>query len=191
LQPESARPLRADARRNAETLLAAARAAFAEHGAAASLDDIARRAGLGIGTLYRHFPTRQALLEEVFRDRLDTLRARAEELLDATSPSAALLAWLRTLVEHATTYRGLAASVMISMLDERTELFASCQAMRAAGLALLTRAQQAGEVRPDVGPSELLLLVYGVAWATEQVPGGAGQTDRLLALLMDGLRQPG
>jgi AcrR family transcriptional regulator len=183
--------MRADARRNYETLLTAANAAFEEHGAEASLDDIARRAGVGIGTLYRHFPSRQSLLEHVVRDRLDALRAQAEDLLRLPSPSAALAAWLRTLAAQATTFRGLAASVMITMLDERTDLFASCQAMRAAGLALLTRAQDAGEVRPDVSSSELLLLVYGVAWATEQVPRGAEQTDRLLSLLMDGLRQPG
>jgi AcrR family transcriptional regulator len=182
--------MRADARRNYRTLLAAAKAAFEEHGTDASLDDIARRAGVGIGTLYRHFPTRQSLLEDVVRDRLDTLRAHAGDLLDSASPGAALTSWLRTLVEHASTYRGLSASVMITMLDERTDLFASCRAMRAAGRALLTRAQEAGDIRPDVDPSELLLLVYGLAWATEQVPRGAEQTDRLLSLLVDGLRQP-
>jgi AcrR family transcriptional regulator len=182
--------MRSDARRNYGILLAAAKAAFEEHGPGASLDDIARRAGVGIGTLYRHFPTRQSLLEEVVRDRLDALRARADGLLDSPSAGFALSSWLQTLVEHAATYRGLSASVMITMLDEGTPLFASCRAMRAAGLALLTRAQEAGEVRPDVGYSELLLLVYGLAWATEQVPDGAGQTDRLLSLLMDGLRPP-
>src|SRR6266487_4025102 len=94
------RPMRADARRNYQALLSAANAAFIEQGADdASLEEIARRAGVGIGTLYRHFPTRQALLEAVYRDQVDALRARADELLGSLPPDAALVAWLRALVE--------------------------------------------------------------------------------------------
>jgi len=178
------RPQRADARRNDAQLLDAARAAFAEHGADASLDDIARRAGVGIGTLYRHFPTRQALLEAVFGDRVEALCAEARDLLGAPSPGAALATWLRAVVGHITLYRGLAAA-LAPILDKEAEPASSWHgAIRAAGAALLARAQQSGVVRPDVGVADLLKLANAIAVATEQTPEGA---DRLLSLVMDGL----
>jgi AcrR family transcriptional regulator len=93
--------MRADARRNHERLLAEARAAFAAHGTDASLEDVARRAGVGIGTLYRHFPTRHALLSAVFEDAVSDLLARSRELLDAPEPCTALVTWLREIVSHA------------------------------------------------------------------------------------------
>src|SRR6266702_7031907 len=104
--PEGA--MRADARRNRQRLIEAALAAFAEHGADdASLDEIARRAGVGIGTLYRHFPTRQALLEAVYRSQVEALRGRAEELLVSAPPGEALVTWLRATVEFGSTKRSL------------------------------------------------------------------------------------
>src|SRR6266702_4679594 len=105
------RPMRADARRNYQALLSAANAAFIEQGADdASLEEIARRAGVGIGTLYRHFPTRQALLEAVYRDQVEVMSARAEELLADAPPGEALVAWLRALVDFGRTKRMLTRS---------------------------------------------------------------------------------
>ncbi|MFE2870582.1 TetR/AcrR family transcriptional regulator [Embleya sp. NPDC059259] len=162
------RPMRADARRNYERLLAEARLLFAEHGVDASLEDLARRAGVGIGTLYRHFPTRDALVEAVVRDRFDKLAARARALRDGPAARDALATWLRLLIEGAGTFRGMSATLLNTLADENSELYASCHAMRAAGAELLTRAQAAGEVRPDVDTDELFTLAHGIAWAHEQ-----------------------
>src|SRR5215831_17923693 len=116
------RPMRADAQRNYARLLDAASAAFVEHGADdVSLEEIARRAGVGIGTLYRHFPTRQALLEAVYRDQVELLRARAEELLNDGSPGDAFAAWLRALAAFSATKRSL-SSAMLATLGKDSEL---------------------------------------------------------------------
>ncbi|WP_395103683.1 TetR/AcrR family transcriptional regulator [Actinomadura sp. SCN-SB] len=176
--------MRADARRNHERLVAEARAAFAEHGTEASLEDIARRAGVGIGTLYRHFPSRDALLEALLRERFDTLAAQARE---APATRDALLSWTRTLTESSTAYRGLVTAFLTTLRDESSALYASCKAMNAAASDLLARTQKAGEIRPDLEPSEFLTLTYGIAWADEQV-AAPPRRDRLLALLFDGLR---
>src|SRR5581483_10532344 len=110
--PSPARPLRSDARHNYARLLSAAAAAFAEHGPDAPLDEIARRAGVGIGTLYRHFPTRQALLEAVFLDSIEALGAEAVALRDAADPGDALATWLRAVLVHNLTQRGLKEALM-------------------------------------------------------------------------------
>jgi AcrR family transcriptional regulator len=178
--------LRADARRNYDLLLAAASSAFAEHGTDASLRDIARQAGVGIGTLYRHFATREALLEALLRDQFDNLREKAESLLAERSPSAALLAWLHALAGSSATYRGVPESVMGALNDEESELHASCVAMRAAGGHLLARAQQAGEARQDVTANELLAVTAGVAWASQQSSTQPAMVDRLLLIAMHG-----
>jgi AcrR family transcriptional regulator len=182
------RPLRADARRNHQRLLDAARTAFAEHGADASLDDIARRAGVGAGTLYRHFPTRQALLEAVYRDEVEAVCAKAYELLDAVAPDEALVAWLRAMVDFSATKRGLAPALAATLGEHRPELFAATkQAMVAAGTALLEAAADAGAVRPGIDVKDLLRLVHAIGAATEAAPEDA---DRLLSLAVNGLRQP-
>lgn len=184
----SQRRARSDARRNRGVLLAAATSVFAEQGAGAALEEVARRAGVGIGTLYRHFPTRQALLEEAMRDGLDQLTRRAEELEAAPGAGRALTEWLRSLVTQTTAFQGLGASVMVTMLTEGTDLYSACHAMRDAAARLLRRAQEAGEVRDDVELTELLLLAHGVGWATGHVRDGSERTDRLLAFLFEGLR---
>ena len=179
--------MRADARRNYERLLAAATAAFAEHGPDASLDDIARRAGVGIGTLYRHFPTRQALLEAVYREQIEALSAEAEDLLDEASPGRALATWLRSVLAHNVTHRGLKEAVMNG---EGSELVSSSKArMRAAGAALLARAQQAGAIRDDLDIGDLLRLVYGIALANEKGPESPALANRCLLIMIDGLRR--
>ena len=179
---------RADARRNSDRLLDAARAVFAEHGPEASLEEIARRAEVGIGTLYRHYPTRQALLVAVFRDDVESARARAEELLQSDAPLDALTTWLHDQLEKAGACRGLGASVMITMLDEQPDLPSPCEAMREGGAALLARAHEAGTVRADADIDDLLRLVNAIALATEDAPDGAAQAERMFALLMNGVR---
>jgi AcrR family transcriptional regulator len=182
-------PMRADARRNRERLLAAATAAFAEHGADAPLEDIARSAGVGIGTLYRHFPTRLALQEGVFRSQVETVCARGSELAAAPAPGEAFAAWLRVLGGFLATKRGL-SHALISTLGKDSELLSSCgQAMRATAGQLLTRAQQSGAVRGDLTPADVMRLVHGIAVSTENAPGEA---DRMLSLMLDGMRaRPG
>ena len=138
--------LRADARRNRERILAAAGTSFAEHGAGASLEQIARRAGVGSATLHRHFPSRQTLLEAVFRERVATLCAAAAELQETTDPGPALITWLQAVGAHAVSNRGLAASLMSGARDSDPTLGATCHALIIeAGDALLVRARRAGQ----------------------------------------------
>jgi AcrR family transcriptional regulator len=180
--------MRADARRNRERLLIAARSAFAEQGADAPLEDIAKRAGVGIGTLYRHFPTRLALQEAVFRDQVEVVCAGAEELRDSHEPGEALALWVRSLTGYIATKRGLSSALM-KALGKDSELVSSCSAqMKAAGSGLLADAQQAGVMRKEVDIADLLRLVHAVVLATEQAPADDGQRDRLLSVVLDGLR---
>jgi AcrR family transcriptional regulator len=183
------RPLRADARRNYERLLTAAAAAFAEHGADdTSLEEIARRAGVGIGTLYRHFPTRQVLLEAVYRDQVDAVRARAQELLASEAPGEALADWLRVLVAFSSTKRSL-TSALLASFGKDSELLSSCSAVICgAAETLLARAQEAGVVRADADARDLIRLVHAVNIAAGSGPADPGQSDRLLGLILDGLR---
>jgi AcrR family transcriptional regulator len=192
--PAGVRPMRADARRNHERLLTAARLAFAAHGTTASLEDIARRADVGIGTLYRHFPNRQALLGAVFEDAVQELLARAREQLDAPQPCTALVIWLRDIITRASEYRGLAKALMtVSYADSRIEEDASdlarcCAPIREAGTALLTRAQRAHAVRDDVSIGDLLQLTHAIALAAEETPDDPELADRLLTLTLRGLK---
>jgi AcrR family transcriptional regulator len=181
--------LRADARRNRDRLIAVAREAFAERGADASLDDIARRAGVGPGTLYRHFPTRMALMEAVYRDGVEALCAEAYDRLASPSPGDALAEWLRSFLAYVATKRGLAKALTAVAGDEKPPFFAACHDMVGeAGAALLARAQESGAIRPDVQVWDLLKLVSGIAMTSEQAPDCALMGDRLLALVMDGVR---
>ncbi|TDD19203.1 TetR family transcriptional regulator [Nonomuraea diastatica] len=182
--------MRADARRNRDRLLAEARTAFLDHGTDASLEDVAARAGVGVGTLYRHFPTREALLAELLRERFDALAAGARQLAGHPSPREALIIWTLDFVRTTTVYRGLTAAVTATLHDPASALHASCEAMRGAATALLTRAQEAGEVRADVAPLEFLALVAGASWAREQMPGAGVRGDRLFLLLFEGLERP-
>jgi AcrR family transcriptional regulator len=180
------RRMRADARRNYERLLAEAEIAFRERGTEASLEEIARRAGVSIGTLYGHFPTRQALLEAMLHERIDRLAATAEELLTHPSPGEALARWARATVAHMSPYRGLATSLLSGLKDENSALYRACQQMTAAGERLLDRARTAGLVRAEAGAADMFALINAAAWVREQVPDEQG--DRLLAFMLDGLR---
>src|SRR4051812_19473568 len=149
------RPKRADGRRNYDAILAAARKAFEADGAAASLEDIASQAGVAIGTLYRHFPTRASLVEATTRDGLADLVHRAERLTAAADPLDALVEWMRQAVRHFSTFRGLVGILTQSMYDEGTPSHTMCSDMHAGGAGLLRTAQAAGRVRPDLTPDEL------------------------------------
>ena len=185
----AAKGMRADALRNYQKLLAAAAEAFAEHGADdVSLEQIAKRAGVGIGTLYRHFPTRQALLEAVYRDQVEALRARAEELIATKPPAEALATWLRDLVDFGKTKRKL-TTALLTTHNKDSELMSSGSAMvRGAAADVLARAQRAGVVRADANPADLMRLVHAISMTTEWAGGDSEQTDRILALVLDGLR---
>ncbi|MFD9426778.1 TetR/AcrR family transcriptional regulator [Streptomyces sp. NPDC060054] len=182
------RPMRADARRNHDRLLGEARTSFAEHGTDASLEDIARRAGVGIGTLYRHFPNRHALMNAVFQEALSALLERSRELAGAEQPCRALVEWLGAIVTHAGEYRGLAQALMSASRDETSALAQCHTPLREAGAGLLSRAQESGAVRADVSIGDLLQLTNAIALAAEQTPDDPALADRLLLLTLQGLK---
>jgi AcrR family transcriptional regulator len=182
------KPRRADARRNYERLLAAADAEFTERGANASLEDIAKRAGVGIGTLYRHFPTRDDLIARVLEESTQAIVARGRALLDKRDPAAQLLRWLHDLVAFVTTYRDLTAAIANSIVAETgTRLCSGCEAITETGAALLARAQDAGQIRGDAEIKEVILSAHAAAWIAEQTKDPSA-VDRLLGILFDGLR---
>ncbi|GAB2618760.1 TetR family transcriptional regulator [Paractinoplanes abujensis] len=175
------RPQRADARRNFDALLAAARDAFAEHGTEASLEDIARRAGVGIGTLYRNFPKRQDLFEAVYVDEIDQLGQVAAAVAELP-PWQALTTWFEQFVSYAATKRAV-----IEALNRESEMFKSCRAaMYEAGEPLFLRAQAAGEVREDASFDDTLRMISGL---TSGAFVDAAQRDRVIGFALSGLRK--
>jgi AcrR family transcriptional regulator len=186
LAPEvfSRRPKRADARRNYEALVAAARDAFAEDGTSASLEDIARRAQVGIGTLYRHFPTRQDLFESVYVNEVESLCHSAADLSELP-PWEALVSWLQRFVSYAATKRAIAEQLIASVGKDST-IFSTCRAeIYAIGEPLLKRAQDAGVARPDLAFDDVVRLISGITMAQFTEPA---QRERLLNVAFDGLR---
>lgn len=184
----SVRRMRADAQRNYDRLMAAARQVFEEHGAAAALEDIARRADVSIATLYRHFPTRQDLLEAVFLRIADTLRDQALELLESPDPFQGFVQWLRLHLESGAAGRGLAASVMTAKLQDGTAVNTSCNEMKAAGEQLLARAQTADSARAGIDLGDLLLVIHGIVLINQQLPTSQDRPERMLNVVVDGLR---
>ncbi|WP_214404841.1 TetR/AcrR family transcriptional regulator [Pseudonocardia lacus] len=190
LAGNGSRPRRADARRNYERLLEQARAAFTESGVDASLDEIARRAGVASGTLYRHFPTRLDLVEAVLAERIGELVDLGRGLLDADDAFVAVSTWLRAALAHALTYRGLAAATMSAALDGggggaaaawHAELFE-------VGSALLVRARHAGVIDGAADDADVLKMVGAIAWAVQDAPEPSMRAERLLAVVVNGLR---
>jgi AcrR family transcriptional regulator len=178
------KPQRADARRNYDKVLAAARQAFAERGDSTSLEEIARRAEVGIGTLYRNFPNRQALLEAVYVDEVQSLCRSAAEL-DGLPPWDAFAAWVHRLVGYLATKQALAHE-LLEYLDRDAPLFKTCRAsLVTAGQPLLERAQQAQAVRADASLWDIIQMVGGIA----KIPGAeTEQIEHILAIALDGLR---
>ena len=183
-----ARPKRADARRNYDKVLRAAREAFAEGGESTALEEIARRAGVGIGTLYRHFPNRQALLEALYMDEVDAV-CRSAAGLETEDPWEALTAWFERFLAYLATKRALAGE-LLNYLEQDAPLFSSCRtSLYSAGEPLLRRAQEAGAVREDVDFPEVMQLMMGIAKIPSADPA---QTERVLRVALDGLRyRPG
>jgi AcrR family transcriptional regulator len=176
-------PKRADARRNHQRVLAAAREVFAECGEATALEEIARRAGVGIGTLYRHFPNRQALLEALYVNEVEAVCRSAEQLNDR-DPGQAFNQWFERLIGYLATKRALAHELM-NYLDADAPLFKECRAeLFSAGEPLLKRAQDAGAVRTDVEFSQVMQMVGGIS----KIPADPGQIERILRIALDGLR---
>ncbi|GGZ98717.1 TetR/AcrR family transcriptional regulator [Streptomyces subrutilus] len=181
---------RVDARRNRALILAVAEAEVAAHGADASLEQIARTAGVGSATVRRHFPSRRALLQAVFGNRIDALCAHAAALADADDPRAALLDWLSALTTYATSARGMADALLRDDRDDKddTDHVNACSARLAGAVdPLLHRAARAGAMASGVTTADLISLVTGLALATEHHPDPAAEAHRLLALTVRGI----
>jgi AcrR family transcriptional regulator len=183
-------PMRADAKRNYDLLVAAADAVFTEHGTEAPLEDIARKAGVGIGTLYRRFPTREALLAAVLDEGTQAIVERGQELLAAHSPSLGLAKWLEALVGYVMTYRGLTEAVVAGYKDSDEPFCRGCDAIAQTGAALVERAQAAGELRADASARDVVMAAHAAAWVGEQTKDPEAPA-RLLATLLAGLRGDG
>ncbi|WP_433788814.1 TetR/AcrR family transcriptional regulator [Actinoplanes sp. CA-252034] len=172
--------MRSDAQQNRERVLAAARAEFTAHGAGASLNKVAQRAGVGAGTLYRHFPSAQALLVAIIAEDVAALCAHGRGLLGDPDPVRAVHTWLRAVAVHATAMRGLVAT---ESLAGAGSTLADCHdEISAVGAALLDRAGSPDRV------DDVLTVVNAIAWASERAPGEPGRLDRLLGLVTRGLR---
>lgn len=191
------RPMRADARRNYEAIVRVAGDAFAEHGTHASLDDIACRAGVGPGTLYRHFPNRDCLLEAALVESRLALNELGEQLLADDDAGAALDVWMLALARHANTWDGLPDSIAQSINNQQSPLGASCSTLVDATDRLLARAREERAVTADVSGRDLFVMAGSLAWAASR-PRRVADADaraeasddlpRLLGLLMRGLR---
>jgi AcrR family transcriptional regulator len=180
----SRRP-RADALRNRERVLEAAKAVFSTGGAEASLEAVAKRAGVGIGTLYRHFPTREALYEAVYRREVEQLGELADTLKDETKPVEALRRWITANIEFVATKKGMAAALALAAHAE-LQSFSFARLTQAVGV-LLERAVKAGESRADVSPEDLLRALVGMCYLHDQ-PGWQSTVVRLMDVFVDGLR---
>jgi AcrR family transcriptional regulator len=174
--------MRADARKNYDRLLTVGRAVVTEHGAEASLRDVARRADVGLGTLYRHFPTREALLEALLRTNVDELTAQAADRETSSTPDDALASWLRDSVALTHEYRGVGALLTAAIEDAESALYASCLALHEAGTRALERAQAAGMAREDIDGTDLFALVAALAWLYDQ-PSLAARADHLFDVI--------
>ena len=183
----TARKPRADAQRNRIRLLETAKAAFAEKGSAASLDEIARTAGVGAGTLYRHFPTRDSLIEAVYRNETAQLVAAATRLAETHSPTIALREWLLLFVDYMATKHGM-YEALNSIVGGTSELYsASTEQMKQAIATLIDRAVTSGDIRLDIDPLDLLRALAGVANMSAG-PDGEHAAKRMVDILIAGIR---
>jgi len=180
---------RADAIRNRERVLEAAKLAFASVGADVSLEEIARRAGVGIGTLYRNFPTRDAIVEAVYRREVQHMADTATRLMGERTPGDALHEWLKLSVAFVSTKKGM-ASALGSIANADTELYAySAELLTQTVNRLVRHAADSGDIRSDVEPADILRALTGFVYGSEH-PGWEASTLRLIDILMDGLRKP-
>lgn len=185
-QARTTRRPRTDAVRNRERVLEAAKAVFSAGGAEASLEAVARRAQVGIGTLYRHFPTREALFEAVYRREVEQLAELAERLRSEASPANALRIWLRAIVDFVATKKGMSAALALAAHGSSELSAYTSDRLTEAVSGLLERAIAAGEIRGDIGPEDLLRAMVGMCYMQDQ-PGWQTSVQRLVEVFVDGL----
>jgi AcrR family transcriptional regulator len=181
------RPLRADAERNRQRVLEVAQQVFATEGLSVPIDEIARRAGLGVGTLYRHFPTKEALFEAIVIGRLEGLVEQARQGAGATDPGAAFFGFLSRMVEEGSAKKDFLAALASTGVD-MGRIAAAKQRMKRAVKVLVERAQEAGALRSDVSDGDVLTLVMGAVGAADRRGAGIAERKRLLRVIFDGLR---
>jgi AcrR family transcriptional regulator len=182
------KPLRADAQRNYDKIVETARAMFRERGADASLDEIAKRAGVGPGTLYRHFPTREALFDAVMRDWADRINADSDEAAASElAPREALSGWFSKFVENVGIYHGAAAKVMSAMDDPSSPIYRKCQVLVAANDKVLDSVRDKGALREGVDAREVMRIVSGIATVVDQSGIKADDAEPMLAIVLDGI----
>lgn len=181
--------LRADARRNRESILRTAARHFAARGVNTSLDEIAREAGVGPGTLYRHFPTREALLAATLIDRQAEVLARAEAARALADSDAALAIWLGALQDYLCTYDGLPAPVLAAIEEDASVLGLSCETLMTLTGEFLTRSQEEGRARATITPRDLFLSVLGIAWVANRLGIDDAEQAALKAVIADGYRR--
>lgn len=186
---ENSGNMRADARRNRAAILETAARHFASHGVNTSLDEIARDAGVGPGTLYRHFPTREALLAAALMEKQAEVLASAEAARKITCSEDALAAWLRALQDYLCTYDGLPAPVLSAIKEDASRLALSCETLMTLTGEFLSRAQQEGRARATIKPDDLFLSVLGVAWVVNRAELDSTQKEALGAIMADGYRE--
>lgn len=178
--------MRSDAQKNYDGLIKAGHEVVAEQGTEASLRDVARRAGVGIATLYRHFPTREDLLQALVRESFDELTLKAAALETEGASDDALESWLRDMVALTHNHRGLLASMTAALANADSALHASCVSLRASGARLLARAQAEGKARRDIDGTDLLALVSALAWLNDQ-PSFAPRVDHLFDVIRNAI----
>jgi AcrR family transcriptional regulator len=186
----AARKPRADSARNRQLLIDAAKAAFSDVGLDVSLEEIARRAGVGIGTLYRHFPTREAVVEAVYRREVEHLAEAVPQLLQTSPAGQALHKWMHLFVDYIATKRIIAPSLAAAAARRSALQTNSAELIKSAISTLVKRAIASGEVRKDIDPSDLLRALVGVSYSNPDA-GWEASARRLIDILMDGLRRKG
>jgi AcrR family transcriptional regulator len=187
-QVEDGKPLRADAVRNRQRVLDAAELVLAREGVGAPIDDIAHEAGVGVGTVYRHFPTKEALLQAVMAQRVQALADAARECLDAEDAGATFFEFIGSWVDVATGHKALADEIADAGLDVKAATAEPKQQLRDALGALLARAQDAGAVRADVELEDVMILLAGACLAFNHGDVDERQRGRTMTILCDGLR---
>lgn len=187
---QSRMPLRADAQRNRKSILKSAAKHFASKGVNTSLDEIARDAGVGPGTLYRHFPSRDVLLAATLMEKQAEVLARAEAAREIPSSDDALAVWLHALQDYLSTYDGLPAPVLAAIEEQESGLGLTCEAMLTLTGEFLTRAQKEGRVRATITSRDLFLSTLGIAWVTNRAGVDRTQQEALWTIITEGYRAP-
>ncbi|MGC4107551.1 MAG: helix-turn-helix domain-containing protein [Thermomicrobiales bacterium] len=189
VQPHPLRPMRADARRNYDRLVEVAHEVFTEQGVGASLEEIARRAGVGTGTLYRHFPTREALQLAVMEQAFTNQHAYALTLLQRDNAADALDDYIRYWMRHTAIYKGLAVEAMKAAMEGDTEQMASsCLLVRVDAETILTRAQESGQIRADVTQKDVWRLLHGVVMAVKDTEIDQDTAAVMVDVILKGIR---